>query len=215
MTEGLTVCLCLYFASKKDGYQMCLLSLIIRNFLKSITKVTVFCFLDISNFPICYPHISLQSSVQGVYLRNTIIYYMKKALTFLSFSFGNLMIAFAQGQSPIIANQDGVAVAGTINDSAITGLIASASKIIGMIVPLLVSLAVAAFFFFLVQFIWKGKDDPKVHESGIKGMGYSVLAIFVMVSIWGIVGLFGNILGIGQGGSSPVPQVPVLRATTP
>jgi hypothetical protein len=31
-----------------------------------------------------------------------------------------------------------------------------------------------------------------------------------MVSIWGIVGFLGNILGINQGGSIPVPVVPVV-----
>lgn len=140
---------------------------------------------------------------------------MKKALTFISFSFANLMIASAQTniQVPITANTQGVAGAGTINDSAIKALIASFSDIIGMIVPVLVSLAVAAFFFFLVKFIWKGKDEPKERENGLAGMGYSILAIFVMVSVWGIVGLFGNILGIGQGGASPIPQVPVLQQT--
>jgi hypothetical protein len=117
------------------------------------------------------------------------------------------MIASAQ----ITVNTGGVSAAGRVNDSAITGLIKSVSGIVGMLVPLFVSLAVAAFFWFLIQFIWKGKDDPKVHEAGIKGMGYSILAIFVMVSIWGIIGLIGNMLGIGQGGGAPIPVVPVLQ----
>jgi Na+/H+-translocating membrane pyrophosphatase len=132
---------------------------------------------------------------------------MKKALTSLSFLVGSIMIASAQ----ITVNTGGVSAAGRVNDSAITGLIKSVSGIVGMLVPLFVSLAVAAFFWFLIQFIWKGKDDPKVHEAGIKGMGYSILAIFVMVSIWGIIGLIGNMLGIGQGGGAPIPVVPVLQ----
>jgi hypothetical protein len=132
---------------------------------------------------------------------------MKKALTSLSIFAGSVMTAFAQ----ININTTGVATTGRVNDSAIVGLIKSASNIVGMLVPLFVSLAVAAFFWFLVQFIWKGKDDPKVHESGIKGMGYSILAIFVMVSIWGLIGLLGNISGVGQGGSAPIPVVPVLQ----
>jgi hypothetical protein len=42
-------------------------------------------------------------------------------------------------------------------------------------------------------------------------MGYSILAIFVMVSIWGIIGFIGNTLGVGAGGGAPVPVVPVLQ----
>lgn len=132
---------------------------------------------------------------------------MKKALTSLSLILGVIMTASAQ----ISINTTGVATTGRINDSMIVGLIKSASNIVGMLVPFAVSLAVLAFFWFLIRFIWKGKDDPKVHEEGIKGMGYSILAIFVMVSIWGIIGVLGNISGVGQGGSAPIPTVPVLH----
>jgi hypothetical protein len=32
-------------------------------------------------------------------------------------------------------------------------------------------------------------------------MGWSIFAIFVMVSIWGIIGFIGGVTGIEQGGS--------------
>lgn len=132
---------------------------------------------------------------------------MKKALTSLSIFAGSAMIAFAQ----ININTTGVATTGRVNDSAIVGLIKSASGIVGMLVPFAVSLAVLAFFWYLILFIWKGKEEGAKREEGIKGMGWSILAIFVMVSIWGIIGLLGNISGVGQGGSAPIPSVPVLN----
>lgn len=95
--------------------------------------------------------------------------------------------------------------------SGIQNLILQFSNITGMLVPVFIALAVLAFFFFMIQFIWKGKDDPKVHDSGIKGMGYSILAIFVMVSIWGLVGFLGNLLGIGAGGNAPQVGVPTVQ----
>jgi hypothetical protein len=40
-------------------------------------------------------------------------------------------------------------------------------------------------------------------------MGFSILALFVMVSIWGIVGFLGSVFGINQGGNVPTPGIPV------
>jgi uncharacterized membrane protein len=72
---------------------------------------------------------------------------------------------------------------------------------VSRLVPFLVGLAVVVFFWFLVTFIWKGKDNPEEQKKGRAGMMYSLLAIFVMVSLWGIITFIGGILGIGQGGS--------------
>lgn len=35
---------------------------------------------------------------------------------------------------------------------------------------------------------------------------WSMLALFVMLSVWGIVYFIGGSLGIGQGGTAPIPQ---------
>ncbi len=67
--------------------------------------------------------------------------------------------------------------------------------------PLLVTLALLAFFWFIVMFIWKGADNPTERQKNIGGMGWSILALFVMVSIWGIIYAVGLTLGIPQGGT--------------
>lgn len=97
------------------------------------------------------------------------------------------------------------------NQGGIYGLIIMASKIIGMLVPVTIALAVLAFFWSLVLFIWKGSQDAKAHDDGLKGMGYSLLAIFVMISIWGIISFIGSTLGIGQGGGMPAFQLPTVK----
>jgi hypothetical protein len=88
-----------------------------------------------------------------------------------------------------------------LNFSGPLGLLALAQTIVSRLVPFLVGLAVVVFFWFLVTFIWKGKDNPEEQKKGRAGMMYSLLAIFVMVSLWGIITFIGGILGIGQGGS--------------
>ena len=42
----------------------------------------------------------------------------------------------------------------------------------------------------------------------MKGMAYAILALFLMVAIWGIIGFLANLLGVGVGGSVPIPGVP-------
>jgi hypothetical protein len=104
-----------------------------------------------------------------------------------------------------------VGSSGMGNNGQLVGLIVSASRIIGMLVPIMISLAVLAFFFYLVRFIWKGAEDPKAHADGMKGMGYSIFAIFVMVSIWGIIAFIGTTIGVGQGGSLPDFKLPGFK----
>lgn len=134
---------------------------------------------------------------------------MKKALTSLSLILGSIMIASAQ-VTQINVNTTGVAATSRINDSMIVGLIKSVSNIVSMLVPVSVGVATLAFFWFLIEFVWKGRESSEKQQESIKGMGYSILAIFVMVSIWGIIGLLGNVFGVGQGGNVPIPTVPVV-----
>lgn len=117
------------------------------------------------------------------------------------------MLALAQGTVITIGN---TATQGTVNGGALVSLLGLAQTLVSRAVPFLVGVAVVVFFWFLIKFIVQSAD-PAVKASSLKGMGLSIVAIFVMVSIWGIVGLLGSIMGVGQGGSIPIPAVPVPR----
>ena len=153
---------------------------------------------------------------------------MKKALAIVSLIIGSVMIVSAQnlniggtiGGTPVSYStaNGGTLNVGVVantaqqsNGNAVLKLLALAQTIVSRLVPFAVGLAVLAFFWFLIVFIWKGRDNPKSHEDGMKGMGYSILALFVMVSIWGIIGFAGSMLGIGQGGSIPAIQMPGVK----
>jgi cytochrome b len=137
---------------------------------------------------------------------------MKKALSLISLIAGSVMIASAQvsigvnGGSVSIGTQ---ATQGQVNGGPLLQLLALAQTIVSRLGIFAVGLAVVVFFWFLIKFIVKGGDSADEKNAGIKGMGYSILAIFVMVSIWGIIGAMGGMLGIGQGGSVPIPGIPV------
>ncbi len=138
---------------------------------------------------------------------------MKKALFVLSTTLSSLALAAAQVTGSVsigFGNGAGVgqvAQQGQVNGGALLSLLALAQEIVSRLVPFAIGLAVLAFFWFLIQFIFNPGDGEE-RTKKLHGMGYSVLALFLMVSIWGIIGLFGSILGIGQGGSVPVPSIP-------
>jgi hypothetical protein len=136
---------------------------------------------------------------------------MKKSLTILSLTLSSVASAAAQvGANVNISIGQGAAAGGQVNSGALVSLVQMISTLIGMLVPVAVALAVLCFFWFLIKFITSEEEGDKKRKA-LGGIGYSILALFIMVSIWGIVGFLGNILGIGQGGSVPIPSVPVLN----
>lgn len=67
--------------------------------------------------------------------------------------------------------------------------------LLGSSMVFLYMLALAAFFWGIALFIFNTDDDKKRAE-GKSWMMWSVIALFVMFSIWGIVGLIINTLQI-------------------
>lgn len=129
---------------------------------------------------------------------------MKKALLSVSVAVSSIALAVAQTTITIGSGSQ----QGQVNTTALQQLIVQASNLMAMLVPLAVTAAVLVFFWFLITFIAKGSSDPTKRSDALKGMGLSVLALFVMVSIWGLVGLLGSIVGVNQGGNIPIPGVP-------
>ncbi len=149
---------------------------------------------------------------------------MKKALISVSLALASFALVSAQviqvggtigGVPVVVGNQNGgtvligqSAVQGQVNGGSLISLLNLAQAIVSRLIPFTIGLAVLAFFWFLIEFIWKGRADPEAKTTSLKGMGYAIIALFVMVSIWGLVGFLGSIVGIGQGGSVPIPSVP-------
>ena len=136
---------------------------------------------------------------------------MKKALIKLSTisAFISTTLITVYAQAPVITSSGGVGGAGTQGGTSILNLLALAQTLVARLVPFLIGLAVVVFFYFLVVFIVRGSGDAAKHSSSLKGMGMAILALFVMVSIWGLVGFLGSFLGVGQGGTAPAPGIPL------
>lgn len=166
-----------------------------------------------------------------------ILKYMKKSLIMLVL-IGSVMFASAQfttfNSQPVSVtyDQNGNVVGSTVRGSlfgnrfsisngygglqnpngggSIFGILNNAQLLVTRLVPFTVGLAVLSFFWYLVVFIWKGDESAEKRQEGMKGMGYSLFAIFLMVSIWGVIGLIGSIIGVGQGGG--INQIEMPRA---
>lgn len=94
----------------------------------------------------------------------------------------------------------------TADLSFITNLLAQAGGIISLLPRLLLGVAVVLFFWYLIKYFITEAPDEK--GSAVKRMGYSLAAIFVMVTLWGIIAFFGNAIGINPNVQVNAPQLP-------
>lgn len=92
-----------------------------------------------------------------------------------------------------------VAFAQTTAASGLMGLVNLAGTVINAVIPLLIGAAIVVFFWGLVKYILNRKNKDILY------MG--IIALFVMVSVWGIVRIMQSTLGIGGTQTLPVPHV--------
>ena len=77
--------------------------------------------------------------------------------------------------------------------------------IVNVLIPIMMALAVLAFFWGLVKYIASASDEA-AKESGKNLMIWGMIALFVMVALWGILGWVQSNLGLsGTVITSPPP----------
>jgi hypothetical protein len=87
-------------------------------------------------------------------------------------------------------------------------LIGTISNILSLLIPMALSAALIAFFWGLVRFLYAGNEgNAESRTAGINIMVGGILALFVMVSVWGIVTLLQRSLGISSVTRVPAPGV--------
>lgn len=72
------------------------------------------------------------------------------------------------------------------------------------IIPLIFAVATVMFVWGVVQFFVLNADEEKKREQGKQFMIWGIIALAVMLSVWGLVGILGSTFGIG---TSILPQV--------
>ena len=99
------------------------------------------------------------------------------------------------------------AFASAQNLGNIQNLMNSFRNIVDLALPIVVALELLAFFWGLAKFIFASGDEDK-RDDGKRIMIWGVIALFVMVSVWGLVRFVGQAFGIEQGGTVNIPTVP-------
>jgi hypothetical protein len=88
-----------------------------------------------------------------------------------------------------------------------TKLVTGIGQIVESLIPVVFALILLAFFWGLANFVFREAKEGK--ESGQKLMIWSVIALFVAASIWGIVSLMKSLFGIDDKSTVSVPTVPL------
>jgi hypothetical protein len=72
------------------------------------------------------------------------------------------------------------------------------------LIPLLITLSVIVFIIGIIKYI-AGADEATKREEGRNFMIYGIVALFVIVSVWGLVGVIQGTFGLGN--SIYIPQM--------
>ena len=83
------------------------------------------------------------------------------------------------------------------------GVLATIALFLNGLIGILITLAIIVFFWGLVQYLVNVGEQK---AEGLKIMFYGLIAIFVMVSIWGILRLMQATFGISSTQSALVPK---------
>ena len=92
-------------------------------------------------------------------------------------------------------------------DDGLKGLLERVKELVGLALPIAIALAVLFFIWGLVIFI-KNSGESEAQAEGKTKMLWGIIALFVIVSIWGIVGFIGYTVGVGPAIAPDVPQLP-------
>ncbi len=111
---------------------------------------------------------------------------MKKVAAFIS-AFGLPMVALA------------------VSAPTIGGMLSVVKNIIDIATIVAVAIALLFFIWGLAQYILSGPGEKA--DEGRQRMIYGIIALFVIVSIWGLVNVLNSTFGVTQGGSATLPSV--------
>lgn len=88
-------------------------------------------------------------------------------------------------------------------------LVRQVGRAVAALIPVIFGLAIVYFFWGLAKYV-RSAGDPKTAAEGKSIMIYGVIAIAVMISLYGIVYWLQGVVGIGSTAAPQIPTVPGL-----
>ena len=92
--------------------------------------------------------------------------------------------------------------------SPIQQFLAAINLLEATVIPILIAAALIVFFIGLVMYLWSSKGDAAAHTKNKAVMVWGLVALFVMVSVWGLVRLGQQAFGISGNETINTPIVP-------
>lgn len=84
-------------------------------------------------------------------------------------------------------------------NQTITGILGVIKKILNTVIPILITLGVVYFIWGVITYVTAGDEEKR--KEGRQRMIYGIIGLFVIISIWGLVGVLATTFGIGPGGT--------------
>lgn len=84
----------------------------------------------------------------------------------------------------------------------VSSLIGTIKTLIESVIPLLMVIATVIFLWGIISYIMAAGDEEKVKEAR-SYIIYGLIGLFVMVSVWGLVGIIANTFGLSSSGGIP------------
>ncbi len=97
------------------------------------------------------------------------------------------------------------AFAANAGQDQIIGIIKFVQNILNYVVPIVITIGFILLAWTIIQFVTNKNEEERAGAKSL--MIYIIIGLFVMMSIWGIIALLGQALGIGQGGQTVIPCV--------
>lgn len=86
------------------------------------------------------------------------------------------------------------------------GIITLVGNIIGKIIPIIIAIAVVMFLWGVLKYVTAKDEDG--HKEAIHVMISGIVVLFVMVSIWGLVNILSETLGLSTTAIPNPPGIP-------
>jgi len=98
-----------------------------------------------------------------------------------------------------------MAVAQRVNTTYLSSLISGAKSLLDQLVVFLVALAVVWFIWNVIRYTISADEEKKGEAKN--QMIYGIIAIAVIVSIWGLVAILQSIFGVNSGAAGDVTKL--------
>ena len=86
-------------------------------------------------------------------------------------------------------------------------LVNNFGNIINMFAKLLIAVAVLYLIWNTMEYVRTGSGDPKKAAEAGMMITYSIIALFVMISVWGLVAIIQNTFGL----DNTIPNLPTVN----